>query len=134
MQEVFIVYGRKIWNEAIFDHDGNYFRESEIFGVFETYENALLEFKNCIKEAHDFFVDYAPWCLAEELVERAAKANPFEDYNLGREDEYDEGDVQWEYIENKNWAIWQMYPVNIDTTFNDCPILAGIHLIKKEIK
>ena len=133
VKEVFVVYGRIYWSEAVFDHDDNYFGESTIFGVFETFESALTEFKSCVKEAHQYFAECAPWGLDEELVAKAAGANPFDNYNMLK-DEFDEGDIQWSYIEETDAAEWQMYPVNVDTSFFGCPILAGIYIEKQVIK
>lgn len=134
MKEVYVLYGRKYWSEAVFDHDDNYFGESRIFGVFESYHTALEEFKNCVREAHEHFAECAPWSLDEDLTAKAAEANPFKDYNM-YQDEYNEGDVQWTYEEREGIsAEWQMYPVAIDTTFNECPILAGVYIRKKEVK
>lgn len=134
MKDVFIVYGRKYWSEAVFDHDNNYFGESNIYGVFESYNTALTEFKKCVKEAHQHFSEDAPWSLDEDLVDKARDANPFENYNM-YEDDYDEGDVQWSYEECEGeYAEWQMYPLAIDTTLSECPILAGIYIVKKELE
>lgn len=133
MKEVFVVYGRVYWSEAVFDYDDNYFGESHIFGVFETFESALKEFKDCVKEAHQFFVDCVPSALDEDLMSKAAEATPFDSYNM-YEDEYSEGDIQWTYEVTEDSAEWQMYPVKVDTLCNECPILAGIYIQKEEIK
>jgi len=43
--------------------------------------------------------------------------------------------VLWSYEECEGeYAEWQMYPLAIDTTLSECPILAGIYVTKKEIK
>ncbi|MBQ7352579.1 MAG: hypothetical protein IJW54_01090 [Clostridia bacterium] len=134
MNEVFIVYGRMYWNEAVFDHDGNYFGESQIIDVFESYESAIAEFKKCVQEAYDYVCDCPPWVLNDDLIEVASTASPFEDYNMGK-DEYDEGDIQWIYEESEGEnACWQMYAVNIDISMDECPILPAIYLQKQKLK
>lgn len=132
MKNVFVVYGRTGWSDGVFDQFDQYFGESVIYGVFETFENALIEFKKRVKEAHEYFADGAPLCLNEDAVKKAIGANLFENYNMDK-DEYNEGDVKWEYVEYKDFVKWQMYPVNVDIIFNECPILAGIYLRKQEV-
>lgn len=134
MNEVFIVYGRMYWNEAVFDCDGNYFGEAQIIDVFESYESAIAEFKKCVQQAHDYVFNCPPWVLNDDLVEIASEASPFEDYNMSK-DEYDEGDVQWIYKENEGEsAFFQMFAVNIDISMDECPILPGIYLQKQKLK
>ena len=106
MKEVYVLYGRKYWSEAVFDHDDNYFGESRIFRVFESYHTALEEFKNCVREAHEHFAECAPWSLDEDLTAKAAEANPFEDYNM-YQDEYNEGVILIQNLLPEQISVYQ---------------------------
>ncbi len=133
MKDVFVVYGRRRWSEAVFDHDNRYCGEAQLCGVFETYDTALQAFKGCVREAHTYFIEHPPGALDEELVEDAAAADPFADYNMGN-DSYAEGDVQWIYREREGHsASWQMYPVAVDTMTWEWPLLSGIYLEKQSV-
>lgn len=158
MKDVYVVYGRVYWNDAVIDDDGNYFNESNIYGVYESFENAFVKFKECVKEAHKFFSECVPMALNENLSEKVARANPFENYcseldfsEINKENEFlidddfdedeledwednEEGGVEWFYEVSEDSAEWQMYPLNVDLMGFQCPILAGIYVKKETIK
>ena len=141
MKEVYVVYGRKHCTEIAGALDSeNHFDESQIYGVFATFDSALEEFKSRVIEARDYFMQYTPYLISAEKLEKAETAELFEDYNVDFyfeiEDEVDESeqepDVRWEcYIGNES-ASWQMTPIINDVY--EYIILGSIFIQKEEIK
>lgn len=130
MKEVFALYGRVYYANAVYDWDDNYFEECPVLEVFDCFEKAYERFEIYVKAAYKFFADYCPIGLDTDEVEKSKGADLFADYNMEK-DEYPEGDVQWKFEKMPGEsAAWQMYGVNLEF---DVPILAGLYIKKCSI-
>lgn len=127
MKEVFALYGRVYYANAVYDWDNNYFEECPVLEVFDSFDKAYERFEAYVKAAYNFFADCCPFGLDEDAVEKTKGADLFADYNM-ENDEYPEGDVQWEFSKNQGVSAgWQMYGVNLAL---EVPILAGLYIKK----
>ena len=51
--EVYVLYGRVYYSEAVVDMDGNYFGESPVIEVFSTFEAAMKKLREYVVEAYN---------------------------------------------------------------------------------
>lgn len=149
MKDVFVLYGRKDFCEGVFDHDGNYFEESPVLEVFDSYRNAYNRFKQYVNEAYHNVKDIFDMRIDsdnEDIIEEKL----FNDYNTyqgsfdlsleewftGYNEFYEnlpEAAIQWRYKEkDEEYAMWQMnvekFPLDEQT-----PILPGLFIKKLKI-
>ena len=149
--EVYVVYGRTYWCEGVYDHEGNYFRESPIIEAYQSFDTALAKMKEYVKEAYNWLKE-CNYIVDDSFAEKTTEDDLFKCYNMddeylfddeidddeGEEEDSDEeeitNDVCWYYDEGEDYAEWQMYIKNFDSfSFDDTPILAGLGVRKVEM-
>ena len=158
--EVYVVYGRTYWCEGVYDHEGNYFRESPIIEAYQSYDAALAKMKEYVKEAYNYLKE-CNYIVDKGFADKTTEEDLFKSYNMGdfylydyqldeeefeEEDSTDEeieNDVCWYYDEGEDYAEWQMYIKNFEPSFalsfmfsdfrETVPILAGLGVRKVEL-
>ncbi len=152
--EVYVVYGRTHWCEGVYDHEGNYFRESPIIEVYQNFDDALAKMKEYVKVACNYLKECDD-IVDKGFAEKTTEEDLFKCYNMDNgylfdneldEDESDEeiaNDVCWYYGECEGNAKWQMYIKNFKPnlinifmypdTCENVPILAGLGVRKVEM-
>ena len=142
-KEVYVVYGRGMTNEGIFDYDGNYFMESPLLEVFDNFESAYKCFRKSIRDSYNDESE-----LYEEYPKNMSDEELFADYNVSEDDEdetdeYEEDSVCWYYSElsfgnnegKKNihysWQVFTKHSSDlVDTTIRPGIYLKNIELQK----
>lgn len=81
-KEVYVVYGRGMTNDGIFDYDGNYFMESPLLEVFDNFESAYKCFRKSIRDSYNDESE-----LYEEYPKNMSDEELFADYNVSEDDE-----------------------------------------------
>lgn len=136
MSEVYVLYGRKDFNEAVFDHDGNYFRESPVLELYENFDDALNKLKEYAIEAYESMKKYGDLVVDTHFAEVTTEADLFDWYNCGEDMDNSiiERDVCWIYDEFKsiNYVAWQMQAFNVPWG-EETPILPGLYIKKCKI-
>ena len=158
--EVYVVYGRTDWCEGVYDHEGNYFRESPIIEAYQSFDTALAKMKEYVKEAYNWLKE-SNYIVDDSFAEKTTVDDLFKCYNMddtysfddetdddeGEEedhtDEEIENDVCWYYDEGEDYAEWQMLIKNFEPDFGltfmfpnfheTVPILAGLGVTKVEL-
>ena len=144
--EVYVVYGRTYWCEGVYDHEGNYFRESPIIEAYQSFDAALAKMKEYVKEAYNYLKsnhDGIYFTLNDRFAKNTTEDDLFKDYNMcfpdwlkagteNDEEEEIEYDVCWQYNDFGFLVEWQMYAKNIPLG-EDVPILAGLGVRKVEL-
>lgn len=136
MSEVYVLYGRKDFTEGVFDHDGNYFRESPVLELYENFDDALNKLKEYAIEAYESMKKYGDLVVDTHFAEVTTEADLFSWYNCGedRDNSIIERDVCWSYDEFKsiNYVVWQMEAFNVPWG-EETPILPGLYIKKCKI-
>lgn len=158
--EVYVVYGRTHWCEGVYDHEGNYFRESPIIEAYQSFDTALAKMKEYVKEAYNYLKE-CNYIVDKGFADKTTEEDLFESYNMDDcylfDDELDEeepeeedsageeiqNDVCWYYDEGEDYSEWQMLIKNFEPDFGlsfmfpNChetvPILAGLGVRKVEL-
>lgn len=129
--EVYVLYGRVYYSEAVVDMDGNYFGESPVIEVFSTFEEAMKKLREYVVEAYHHLKECS-YIVDDSFIENTTEDDLFSDYNMDELDEDIENDVCWDYTESDEHALWQMYVKNVP--FGDqIPILAGLGIRKVKV-
>ena len=135
MKTVYVVYGRIEWAEVACAIDGeNRFEESNIYGVFTSYDAALEKFKSCVAKAMEYsWEDNTPFAFFG-CEERAMEAELFANYNMDTiTDATDcEPDVGWECTIDTDYAKWVM-TANLNYDEWEHMILPSLYIKKEEL-
>ena len=134
MKKVFVLYGRKECYVVDCFSSANEAETMNCYGVYESFDSAIAEFKELVSEARDEFCEYEPISLDDDALEELKDADLFESYNceLDYEDD-DETFIAWNCeIDEGESALWEMEFYPSDTTSNQ--ILPKIYLKKVELK
>ena len=158
--EVYVVYGRTYWCEGVYDHEGNYFRESPIIEAYQSFDTALAKMKEYVKEAYNY-LKKCNYIVDKSFSDKTTEDDLFKCYNMDDEylfdDEIDDDEVEeedsadeeitndvcWYYDEGEDYAEWQMLIKNFEPDFGltfmfpnfheTVPILAGLGVRKVEL-
>ena len=143
MKTIYIVYGRKTNQEVELALDiTNRFGRAEIFGVFDSFDDALTEFKKSVAEARDDFFENNPLFMSCELEEKAQAADLFSNYNFDLDTELSKNGMEFSEENNIRWCCdisylsefcsWEIYPIY---TLNAERIIpASIYLVRADAK
>ena len=126
--EVYVLYGRVYFSEAVFDTSDNYFGESPVIEVFTNFESALKKLKEYAVVAYNHLRECS-YIVDDSFIENTTEGDLFTNYNLGEEEAPIENNVCWEYEEKDDSVYWQMTAKNIPWD-EPMPILAGLHIRK----
>ena len=126
--EVYVLYGRVYFSEAVFDTSDNYFGESPVIEVFTNFESALKKLKEYAVVAYNHLRECS-YIVDDSFIENTTEEDLFTNYNLGEEEDPIENNVCWEYEETEDSVYWQMTAKNIPWD-EPMPILAGLHIRK----
>ena len=126
--EVYVLYGRVYFSEAVFDTSDNYFGESPVIEVFTNFESALKKLKEYAVVAYNHLRECS-YIVDDSFIENTTEEDLFTNYNLGEEADPIEKNVCWVYEEKEDSVYWQMTAKNIPWD-EPMPILAGLHIRK----
>ena len=151
MKDVYVLYGRIYPDEGIYDHDGNYFSESPVLEIFDTYESAYKQFEKYVIKAYNELKEIAPLLdLDYAFIEETTEADLFGYYNfyrgekgMGLEefmhernkfiDSLPDMSVSWYFSKSDGeFASWQMEMAKISDD-KEIPILPRLFIEKKSI-
>lgn len=131
--EVYVLYGRVYFSEAVFDTSDNYFGESPVIEVFTNFDSALKKLKEYAVDAYNALKEDGTYIVDDSFIENTTEEDLFTSYNLGEEEEPIENNVCWEYKEKEDSVYWQMTAKNIPWDA-PMPILAGLHIRKVKVE
>lgn len=128
--EVYVVYART----EPFLGVVNQFGEVRVWGVYDSFDNALKKFNECIDDAIFYTLDdedsYVYDVLDFDLLKKAADKSPFQNYNLNSNKF---GDICWKYEINEDGITeWRMFAVGLDKT--ECPVLPCAYIEKYSVQ